>query len=162
MVVMATSTGLDVHRAVTHVAHQNGPFLMAVIVPAKTHFTTHIAAPTMWHMDIEAFYEQNEARRESAEFEFGSEWTDASDNEYELSWVEATGEIYLMVEPEALVNEDIFGDFLVSDEVISDLTVVVIGKVASLAALEDTLLGWEDAMLDENSLEWLYERFPQD
>ena len=42
-------------------------------------------------MDIETFYEQNEARRESAEFEFGSEWTDASDNEYELSWVEATG-----------------------------------------------------------------------
>jgi hypothetical protein len=112
-------------------------------------------------MDIESFYEQNEARRESAEFEFGSEWTDVSDNEYELSWVEATGELYLMVEPEAIVNEDIFGDFLVSDEVISDLTVVVIGKVASLAALEDALLGWEDAMLEENSLEWLYERFPQ-
>ncbi|MGA2294236.1 MAG: hypothetical protein ABSG24_03300 [Acidimicrobiales bacterium] len=112
-------------------------------------------------MDIESFYEQNEARRESAEFEFGSEWTDASDNEYELSWVEATGELYLMVEPEALVNEDIFGDFLVSDEVINDLTVVVIGKVASLVALEDALQGWEDAMLEENSLEWLYERYPQ-
>jgi hypothetical protein len=112
-------------------------------------------------MDIEAFYEQNEARRESAEFEFGSEWTDASDNEYELSWVEATGELYLMVEPEAIVNEDIFGDFLVSDEAINDLTVVVIGKVASLAGLEDQLRGWEDAMLEENSLAWLYERFPQ-
>ncbi len=112
-------------------------------------------------MDIESFYEQNEARRESAEFEFGSEWTDASDNEYELSWVEATGELYLMVEPDAVVNEDIFGDFLVSDEMISDLTVVIIGKVASLTALEDALLGWEDAMLEENSLAWLYERFPQ-
>jgi hypothetical protein len=104
---------------------------------------------------------QNEARRESAEFEFGSEWTDASDNEYELSWVEATGELYLMVEPDAVVNEDIFGDFLVSDEMISDLTVVIIGKVASLTALEDALLGWEDAMLEESSLAWLYERFPQ-
>lgn len=112
-------------------------------------------------MDIESFYEQNEARRESAEFEFGSEWTDASDNEYELSWVEATGELYLMVEPDAVVNEDIFGDFLVSDEMISDLTVVIIGKVASLTALEDALLGWEDAMLEENSLAWLYERLPQ-
>ena len=112
-------------------------------------------------MDIESFYEQNETRRESAEFEFGSEWTDASDNEYELSWVEATGELYLMVEPDAVVNEDIFGDFLVSDEMISDLTVVIIGKVASLTALEDALLGWEDAMLEENSLAWLYERFPQ-
>ena len=111
-------------------------------------------------MDIETFYEQNEARRESAEFEFGSEWSDAAENEYELSWVEATGELYLMVEPEALVNEDIFGDFLVSDEEISDLTVVVIGKASSLLALEDQLQGWEEAMLEENSLAWLHERFP--
>lgn len=111
-------------------------------------------------MDIEEFYEQNEARRESAEFEFGSEWSDASDNEYELSWVEATGELYLMVEPEALVNEDIFGDFLVNPQEVTDLTVVVIGKVASLAALEDKLQGWEEAMLEESSLDWLYERFP--
>ncbi len=109
-------------------------------------------------MDIETFYEQNEARRESAEFEFGSEWTDASGNEYELSWVEATGELYLMVEPDALVNEDIFGDFLVSDEDVNELTVVIVAKVPSLAALEDRLQGWEDAMLEDNSLEWLYER----
>jgi hypothetical protein len=112
-------------------------------------------------MDIESFYAQNEARRESAEFEFGSEWTDVSDNEYELSWVEATGELYLMVEPDAMVNEDIFGDFSVSDEVVTDLTVVIVGKVPSLRALEDTLQGWEDAMLEENSLAWLYERFTQ-
>ena len=112
-------------------------------------------------MDIETFYELNEARRESAEFEFGGEWTDASDNEYELSWVEATGELYLMVEPDAVLNEDIFGDFWASQEPVSDLTVVVIGRVPSLAALEDTLLGWEDAMLEENSLSWLYDRFPQ-
>ena len=111
-------------------------------------------------MDIESFYDQNEARRESAEYEFGSEWTDASDNEYELSWVEATGELYLMVEPDAVVNEDIFGDFLVSDEQVNDLTVVIIGKVPSLAALEDALQGWEEAMLNENSLAWLHERFP--
>ena len=111
-------------------------------------------------MDIESFYDQNEARRESAEYEFGSEWSDALDNEYELSWVEATGELYLMVEPDAVVNEDIFGDFLVSDEQVNDLTVVIIGKVPSLAALEDALQGWEEAMLNENSLAWLHERFP--
>jgi hypothetical protein len=29
-----------------------------------------------------------------------------------------------------------------------------------LAALEDTLLGWEDAMLEPNSLVWLHQRFP--
>ena len=66
-----------------------------------------------------------------------------------------------MVEPDAVVTEDMFGDFLVSNEPVTDLTVVVIGKVASLAALEDLIEGWEEAMLDENSLAWLYERLPQ-
>jgi hypothetical protein len=42
---------------------------------------------------------------------------------------------------------------------VTDLTVVIIGKSASLAALEDTLLGWEDAMLEPNSLAWLHQRF---
>jgi hypothetical protein len=111
-------------------------------------------------MDIESFYEQNEARRESAEFEFGGEWTDVEDNEYELSWVEATGELYLMIEPDAKITEDAFGDFYVSSEAVTDLTVVIIGKSASLAALEDTMLGWEDAMLEPNSLSWLHQRFP--
>jgi hypothetical protein len=112
-------------------------------------------------MDIETFYEQNEARRESAEFEFGSEWNDAAGNEYELSWVEATGELYLMVEPEPVITEDIFGGFVVSGEPVGDLSVVVIAKVSSIDALEDKLDGWEDAMLDDNSLEWLHQRFPK-
>lgn len=111
-------------------------------------------------MDLETFYEQNEARRESAEYEFGAEWTDASDNEYELSWIEATGELYLMIEPEPMVSEDIFGDFVVAAEDVDALSVVVIAVVPSLLALEDRLDGWEDAMLEENSLAWLYERFP--
>ncbi len=111
-------------------------------------------------MDIESFTSKMRARRESAEFEFGGEWTDAIDNEYELSWVEATGELYLMVEPDANVTEDAFGDFFVAGEVVTDLTVVVIGKSPSLAALEDKLMGWEDAMLEPNSLAWLHDRFP--
>ncbi|MHB8380525.1 MAG: hypothetical protein ACYDB2_11570 [Acidimicrobiales bacterium] len=109
-------------------------------------------------MDIEAFYEQNEARRESSEIEFGNEWTDKELNEYELSWVEATGELYLMVEPQALVTEDMFGDFRVSGEPVSELTVVVVGAVPTRAALEDLLIGWENAMLEDNSLSWLYRR----
>ena len=47
-------------------------------------------------MDLEAFYEENEARRESEEIEFGSDWTDADGVFYELTWIEATGELYLM------------------------------------------------------------------
>jgi hypothetical protein len=112
-------------------------------------------------MDIETFYELNEARRESAEIEFGDEWTDASGNQYELSWVEATGELYLMIEPDANVSEDAFGDFVVAGEPTELLSVVIIGRVSTLAAAEDQLLGWEDAMLEDNSLVWLYDRFPQ-
>ena len=111
-------------------------------------------------MDIETFYELNEARRQSAEFERGGEWTDPSGNTYELSWVEATGELYLMLEPDALVNEDLFGDFLVNEEPTEDLTVVVIAQVPTLDALEKALEGWEEAMTQPNSLAWLRQRFP--
>jgi hypothetical protein len=48
----------------------------------------------------------------------------------------------------------------VHPEIVTDLTVVIIGKSPSLAALEDTLFGWEDAMLEPNSLVWLHQRFP--
>ena len=110
-------------------------------------------------MDIETFYELNEARRESAEIEFGDEWTDASGNKYELSWVEATGEIYLMIEPDAKITEDAFGDFVVAGEPADVLSVVIIGRVPTLAAVEDQLQGWEDAMLKDDSLKWLNQRF---
>lgn len=109
-------------------------------------------------MDIEAFYEQNEARRESAEIEYGDEWTDAAGNRYELAWIEDTGELYLMVEPDAVVTEDMFGDFLVSDEPVAELQVVVVATIRSEADLEDRLAGWESHMGDENSLTWLHER----
>ncbi|HEV2427907.1 MAG TPA: hypothetical protein VGS61_06785 [Acidimicrobiales bacterium] len=112
-------------------------------------------------MDIETFYEQNEARRESAEIELGDEWTDARGNRYELSWVEATGELYLMIEPDAVVTEDVFGDFVTAGEPASELSVVVIGVEATHGALEDALAGWETAMGQDNSLAWLYSRFPK-
>jgi hypothetical protein len=113
-------------------------------------------------MDLETFYEMDETRRQSAEFERGNDWSDANGNKYELSWVEDTGELYLMSEPDAAINEDIFGDFLVSEESMGGLQVLVIGRVTSLSALEEALEGWEDAMLEDNSLAWLYERFPQE
>lgn len=111
-------------------------------------------------MDIETFYEENEARRESAEFEIGDEWTDAQGVRYELSWVEATGELYLMAEPDAEMYEDPFGGFWALPETIDDLTIVVIGQVGSHEHLQGLLAGWEDAMLAPNSLQWLYDRFP--
>jgi len=111
-------------------------------------------------MDLETFYESNEARRESAEFEYGDDWTDAEGNHYELSWVEATGELYLMIEPDATITEDAFGDYLPSAEPVSEMTVVIIGKVANHEHLESLLEGWDDAIEQSNSLEWLRQRFP--
>ena len=111
-------------------------------------------------MDLETFYESNEARRESAEFEYGDVWTDSVGNHYELSWVEATGELYIMIEPDATITEDAFGDWYPSSEPVSELTVVVIGQVASHDHLESLLDGWDEAIGQMNSLAWLYQRFP--
>jgi hypothetical protein len=112
-------------------------------------------------MNIEEFYAADEARRESAEFEYGAEWTDANANEYELSWVEATGELYLMLGPEATVSEDLFfGDAVSYNEPVSGLLVKVIGSLATHEAVETALAGWEQAMVEPNSLQWLAARFP--
>lgn len=111
-------------------------------------------------MNIEAFYEDNEARRESAEYEFGDEWTDLAGNHYELGWIEATGELYLMIEPEAQVTEDAFGDFITAHTPVEELEVSVIATVGSLDALDSRLEGWEEAMEQENSLAWLARVFP--
>ncbi len=110
-------------------------------------------------MDIEGFYDENEARRESAEHEFGDEWTDAAGNHYELAWVAETGELYLMLEPEAPVTEDAFGDYSTGQSV-GGLEVRVIATLATLDEVEQRLQGWEDASLTTNSLGWLAERIP--
>ena len=111
-------------------------------------------------MDLETFYESNEARRESAEFEYGDDWTDGAGNHYELSWVEATGELYLMIEPDAVITEDAFGDWISASEPVTELTVVIIGQVANHDHLESLLDGWDVAIEEPNSLAWLYQLFP--
>jgi len=73
--------------------------------------------------------------------------------------VEATGELYLMVEPDAVVTEDAFGDFYTHGEEVTDLTVVIIGKSAHWCPRRHAV-GLEDAMLEPNSLAWLHQRFP--
>jgi hypothetical protein len=111
-------------------------------------------------MDIETFYDENEARRESAEFEIGDEWTDSSGVLYELSWVEATGELYLMAEPDASMLSDPFGGYWPLEDEVDELTIVVIGQVGNHEHLESLIAGWEDAMQEPNSLSWLAQRFP--
>ena len=108
-------------------------------------------------LTIDDFYAANEARRNSAEFEFGDSWSDLSGNTYELSWVEATGELYLMLEPDANVGVDAFGDFWVGDGA-EGLNVVVIGTISDHDAVVAALEGWESAMDADNSLTWLSSR----
>ena len=97
-------------------------------------------------MNIEEFYEANEARRQSAEVEFGSAWTDAVANEYELSWVQDTGELYLMLGPEAVAHTDMVGDTYSYDEPISGLIVKIMGTYSPLDKVEMILQGWTDAI----------------
>ena len=60
-------------------------------------------------MDIEEFYDGDPRRRPSAEIELGTEWRDAHGIRYELTWVEDTGELYVMREPSPHIVEDPFG-----------------------------------------------------
>jgi len=110
-------------------------------------------------VDIEQFYAENENRRSSAEYEYGAEWTDAAGRLYELSWIESTGELYLMAAPGAwVVNEPLFGDTLGYEEPVSGLAVKVVATVTSHAELDRQLEGWETAMAEPNSLAWLTQR----
>ncbi|MCL5447028.1 MAG: hypothetical protein M1350_06460 [Actinobacteria bacterium] len=53
-------------------------------------------------MNIEEFYDSNKSRRTSDETCYGTDWRSADDRNhaYDLYWVAATGEIYLMRKPD--------------------------------------------------------------
>src|SRR5271170_6578116 len=109
-------------------------------------------------MNIEEFYDQDERRRESEEIELGSEWHDTAGLRYDLSYVVATGELYLMSAPDAEMIEDPFGDIAVDTEPVDALTVDVIAVVPTTDELHLALTGWEESMLQPSSLDWLTSR----
>jgi hypothetical protein len=106
-------------------------------------------------MNIEEFYAQDERRRSSIEFELGREWRDASNVRYELSWIEDTGELYLMREPVPEFFEDPLGGFHVDKEQVDGLQVHVLCLVGSHEHLMEALTGWEDAMGSSDGISWL-------
>ncbi len=111
-------------------------------------------------MDIEEFYEADERRRRSAEIEFGLDWHDAHEIRYELNWVQDTGELYVMREPPPHEWGDPTGGIHVDvgpNAPLDGMTVAVIGHVATRPELERILAGWEAAMAQPNSTEWLSE-----
>ena len=86
-------------------------------------------------MDLEAFYAADERRRRSTELEFGREWHD-SGGRCAVSWVEDTGELYVMREPAANVVGDAFGDMVVQHVSEHALGVEVLGVVSGRDAVE--------------------------
>jgi hypothetical protein len=108
-------------------------------------------------MDIEEFYAADERRRHSAELEFGRDWSDAS-GRCGVSWVEDTGELYLMREPNAGVWGDGAGDVYARHVSEHALGVEVLGVVAGRAAVEGVMSGWEQAMLGPDGITWLRDR----
>ncbi|MGH8980995.1 MAG: hypothetical protein ACRDWE_08245 [Acidimicrobiales bacterium] len=115
-------------------------------------------------MDIEEFYDADPRRRESAELELGEDWHDAHGARYELSWVETTGELYVMREPVAREWATPFGGIHVrgahsTDEgEIEGMTVSVVGIVTERDRVESLLEGWELAMAGTDGVAWLVER----
>jgi hypothetical protein len=110
-------------------------------------------------MDIEQFYSADERRRQSAEVEFGNNWFDAKGSRYELSWVEDTGELYIMLEliPEA-DSWTPFGDIEVESVSVDGILVTVIGYLPTLVEVESILAGWSEEMAKPDGISWVAER----
>lgn len=115
-------------------------------------------------MDIEEFYDADERRRRSPELELGADWSDQHGVRYELSWVEDTGELYVMREPPPVETIDPFGGIhvvgsrKVDEAEVQGMSVAVVGSVASREDLERAVAGWEEAMAGPDSVAWLVAR----
>ena len=108
-------------------------------------------------MDIEEFYAADERRRHSAELEFGRDWSDAG-RRCEVSWVEDTGELYVMREPDGGVVGDAFGDMVVRHVSEHDLGVEILGVIPGRDAISAVMSGWEEQMLKPDGIAWLRDR----
>ena len=109
-------------------------------------------------MDIEEFYDADPRRRASDEIEFGTDWTDRQGVRCEISWVTDTGELYVMAEPLEPLGSDGIGDLYVQGMPTDVVTVELLGHCATLEEVEKLLEGWETAMPQPGSLDWVRAR----
>jgi hypothetical protein len=110
-------------------------------------------------MDIEEFYSADERRRQSAEVELGTNWYDAKGSRYELSWVQDTGELYVMLELLPEVDSwTPFGDVEIEQMAVDRVIVMVVGHVPTLEQVESILAGWPDHMAQPDGISWVAER----
>jgi|GEM_PF-718605 len=112
-------------------------------------------------VDIEEFYDADPRRRGSAELELGEDWHDAHGVRYELSWVEETGELYVMREPAPSGWATPFGGIhargshSVDEQEVEGMTVDVVGRIGTRTEVEHALSGWQEAMGAPDSVAWL-------
>lgn len=115
-------------------------------------------------MDIEQFYDGDPRRRSSVEVEFGQDWRDAHGVRYELSWVEDTGELYVMREPVPAEWATPFGGIhargshSTDEKEIEGMTVAVVGTVPTREEVDRLLGGWQQAIKGPESVAWLVQR----
>jgi hypothetical protein len=109
-------------------------------------------------VDLEEFYNADPRRRHSEELEFGRDWSDDFGGRCEISWVEATGEVYAMREPNAEIIDDYVGGKHVVGVDQDDLLIEVLGVVEGRDAIAAVMSGWEDAMPGQDSLAWVKRR----
>ncbi|HTX63563.1 MAG TPA: hypothetical protein VMD28_07965 [Acidimicrobiales bacterium] len=115
-------------------------------------------------MDIEQFYDADPRRRNSVEVELGQDWRDAHGVRFELSWVEDTGELYVMREPVPSEWATPFGGIhargmhSTDEKEIEGMTVVVVGQVATRDEVDQLFEGWQQAIEAPDSVAWLVKR----
>ena len=108
-------------------------------------------------MDLEEFYAADERRRHSAELEFGRDWNDEN-GRCGVSWIEDTGEVYVMREPLAAVTGSGAGDLELVSMPEDALGVEVLGVVMGRSAIEGVMSGWETKMPEPDAIAWLRDR----
>jgi hypothetical protein len=115
-------------------------------------------------VDIETFYDADPRRRSSVELEFGQDWRDAHGVRYELSWIEDTGELYVMREPvpsgwaTPFGGIHVYGAHSADEKELEQMSVAVIATVPSREEVEKLLDGWQQAMEGPDSVAWMVQR----
>jgi len=89
-------------------------------------------------LSLDDFYEGDDARTDSDEVAYGLEWTDADGVSCEVSWIEDTGELFIM---HARKWEPYSAE--------------IIAVIPSRADVDRMLYGWERAMSGANSVQWV-------
>jgi hypothetical protein len=109
-------------------------------------------------VDLEDFYNADPRRRHSEELEFGTDWSEGGART-QVSWVEATGEVYAMRDPLGGLWSDVIGDQGVSKVSDEQLTVEVLGVVNGRDRVAAVMSGWEAAMsAGDDTVSWVRDR----